>query len=143
MSEMRSVSLPSGATLQIGVAPFAVAKNLHQALLRELSSVQIQGEMDLVSVWKDLFCLGFSSKHIDAAMTPCLARCLYNGAKIDDQTFEPVANRDDYMTVLMEVAKENVLPFAKSLFAEWKLRVSIEKTASHAQGPTSQTQPST
>jgi len=120
---MREVKLPSGAVLKIQVSPFSTAKALYQALLRELKTVPITSKTDMASVYKDLFCLGFSSDEIEARLLECFKRCTYNSGagdlKIDDQTFEPVERRDDYMTVCMEVAKDNVLPFAKSLYAQY------------------------
>lgn len=130
MDEFRKVKLPSGATLKIGVAPFADSKNLYQALLRELRGVNVAGEIDFRTLWKDLFCIGFSSPDVDAAMSPCLARCLYDEQKITDATFEPVKCREDYLRVLMEVARDNVDPFAKQLFAEWLLQSSLQRAKS-------------
>lgn len=124
---MREVKLPSGAVLKITVSPFTTAKNLYQALLKELKNVQISTKTELASIYKELFCIGFSSPEIEACLWECFKRCTYNGGagdlKIDDQTFEPVERRDDYMMVCMEVAKDNILPFAKSLYAEY-LRIT-------------------
>ncbi len=122
---MREVKLPSGATLKLAPAPFKDAKALYQALLAELRTVSIDaGDKSAAelyaSVYKDLFCIGFSSKAIEACIWKCLERCLYNDFKVNEDTFEPVAARDDYMVVCMEAVKENVGPFAKSLFAEYK-----------------------
>jgi hypothetical protein len=39
--------------------------------------------------------------------------------KIVEDTFEPAEARDDYLKVMFEIAKENVLPFTKSLYAEY------------------------
>ncbi len=126
---MREVVLPSGAVLKVTPSPFAVSKALYQALLAELKSVPIDSKMDMAAVWKDLFCIGFSSPKIEACIWKCFERCLYSDLKMDDQTFEPVERRDDYMKVCMEVVKENVLPFAKSLFAEFQHAVStLEST---------------
>ncbi len=115
--------LPSGATLKIQPASFAVSKALYQALLRELKSVQVNTTVEVGNFFKDLFCVGFASADIEACLWECFKRCTYNSGKgdlkIDEQTFEPVACRDDYMKVCVEVAKENVLPFGKSLYAEY------------------------
>lgn len=120
---MREVKLPSGATLKIQVSPFAISKALYQALLRELKDLPVNTGMEMASIFKDLFCIGFASPAIEACLWECFKRCTYNGGngdlKIDDQTFEPVERRDDYMKVCVEVARENVIPFAKSLYAEY------------------------
>ncbi len=123
---MREVKLPSGATLKLTPAPFGASKALYQALLSELRTVSIDKIGDksaaelYAAVYKDLFCIGFSSKQIEACVWKCLERCLYNDFKITEDTFEPVAAREDFMVVCTEVVKENVSPFAKSLFAEYK-----------------------
>lgn len=130
---MREVKLPSGAVLKIGAAPFAVAKALYQAVLNELKAIQIDSKTQVASIYKDLFCVGFSSKEIEACLWECFKKCTYNDGRgdlrIDDQTFEPIERRDDYMQVCMEVAKENILPFGKSLYAEYqKALTMIEDT---------------
>lgn len=118
---MRKDTMPSGAVLEVGIAPFAVAKALYQAVLRELRHISIgTGKPDMAELWKDVFCVGFASNEIEEAIKPCLARCLYDGEKITDASFEPEDRRQDYMQVLMEVAKDNIGPFAKALFATWK-----------------------
>lgn len=122
---MRKVKLPSGAELTIQPAPFADAKNLYQSLLRELKSVRIDSEMQMVHLYKEIFCAGFSSPHIEECLWKCMERCTYDNGKtgalkIDKDTFEPVSAREDYMTVFTEVTKDNVSPFVKTLFADYK-----------------------
>lgn len=120
----KEVKLPSGAILKIGLPPFAVSRDLYQAVLEEAKGILIGSKTEMASVYKDLFCIGFSSKKIEACLWKCFEHCQYNNGqtgdlKIDKDTFEPEAARDDYMTVCMEVAKENIHPFAKSLYAEY------------------------
>lgn len=120
---MKKVKLPSGATLTITLAPFAVSKALYQAMLKEAKGVAVDSKTEMVALYKDFFCVGFSSPEIEKTLWECFQRCTYDGGKgdlkIDSDTFEPAEARDDYWTVCMEVAKENVLPFTKSLFAEY------------------------
>ena len=115
---------PSGAVLKIRPAPFADAKNLYQALLSELRDVSISTKMEMGELYKQLFCVGFSSPLIEEYLWKCLEKCTYNNGKgdlkIDKDTFEPLEARDDYMSICMEVTKENVSPFAKSLYAQYK-----------------------
>jgi hypothetical protein len=118
---MKVVKLPSGAELQITPAPFADAKALYQAMLEELKSIKISGETDLeYGLMKDIFCGGFSSPRIEAALAKCLARATYSGTRISDEVFEKVEARQDYIIVCYEVALENVLPFTKSLYAQFE-----------------------
>ncbi len=118
---MRDVKLPSGATMSVAPSPFGVSKALYQALLRELKTLVIRSDAMQADLYKDIFCLGFSSPVIEACIEECLKKCLYNGARFDSNTFEPLAARDDYMKVCVEVVKENTLPFVKSLYAEYQL----------------------
>lgn len=126
---MKEVKLPSGAVLKITPSPFAVAKALYQAILTEARGLEVGTNTELTTLYKELFCIGFSSPEIEARLWECFKRCTYNNGKgdfkIDNDTFEPIAARDDYMTVCMEVAKENVLPFAKSLYAEFQRALAM------------------
>lgn len=126
---MRELDLPSGAILKITPAPFKDAKALYQAMLVELRHISVPSNGEVGALFKDLFCAGFSSKAVESCLNECFKRCTYNtGAgdfKIDDSSFEPVERREDYMKVCVEVAKDNVGPFGKSLFAEFKQGMSM------------------
>ncbi len=112
--------LKSGKELVITLAPFAASKALWQAVLEEAKGLNIQDDTDLgVALIKDLFCVGFSSKKIEAALDECLKRATYAGLKIDADTFEKEEARADYIEVCYEVAKANLLPFTKSLYAQF------------------------
>lgn len=116
--------LPSGAELAFNPAPFSDAKALYQAILDELRAVAFIG-LDLddlekevpTDLIKNLFCAGFASKKIEAALWECFKRARYNGQKITEDTFEPINAREDYSVVCVEVARENIAPFAKSLMS--------------------------
>lgn len=111
--------LPSGAVLKLSLAPFAEAKELYQAVLSEVKNVKTSMDQEIdINMFKDLLCTGFSSKKIEDAMAPCLRRCTIDGLKIDEQTFEPEERRQDYVIVYWEVARANIFPFLKSLYAE-------------------------
>jgi len=112
--------MPSGAVLKITPAPFAEAKALYQAVLEELRGVNLDPNAEIdTNLFKDIFCVGLSSKKIETALAACMKRATYKDLKIDDQTFEPLEARQDYVLVCFEVAKENIAPFAKSLYAEF------------------------
>lgn len=119
----KEVKLPSGAVLKITPARFEESRALYQAILKEAKGVIIGSKTEMASVYKDLFCIGFASKEIEACLWECFKRCTYgkgtSDLKIDNDTFEPTEARDDYLTVCMEVAKENIHPFVKSLYAEY------------------------
>lgn len=125
-----SVTLPSGKKLDITLGAFAESKALYQAFLEESKSVRIEKTDELdVNMLKDLFCMGLSSKKIEAALEACLKRCAYNGHKITDATFEDVAAREDYLPICLEVARVNIEPFMKSLFAQYGAALEALKKA--------------
>lgn len=128
---MREVKLPSGAVLQITLPPFADSKELYQTVVGEFQRLGVSSEDEMdVNLWKNVFCTFVSSKKVEVALQPCLARATYNGLKIDVDTFEPVEARGDYLFVCYEVAMESVHPFAKSLYAKFetilkKLKITL------------------
>ena len=124
----REVKLPSGAKLTVQPAPFAEAKELYQCILGELKGIEIHTNMQMGNVFKDMFCVGFSSPVIEECLWKCFPRCLYNGLKIDKETFENPETWQDYMQVCIEVAKENTSPFLKSLYAEWSNALAKSET---------------
>lgn len=117
----RIANLPSGAKLEIQLAPFADSKALYQAFAAEATRLKVDPTVDIdVNLFKDIAAVSLSSKAIEAALTVCMKRCLYNGAPITADSFEPVEAREDYLPACMEVAQENVAPFMKSLISQWK-----------------------
>lgn len=117
---MREMDLPSGRKLKIQLAPFADAKALYMVLLEEGKSLKLDPEVEIdANFFKDVFCVGFSSKKIEAALWKCMERVLIDELRVTPDSFEEAAHRDDYFTVLFEVAKENIQPFTKSLYAQF------------------------
>lgn len=126
---MKEIKCPSGAILKISHTPFATSKALYQAVLEEIKDVKLQTNKEMGDIVKDIFCIGFSSKKIEAALNECMKRCTYNDGrgdlKIDDSTFEPVKNREDYSIVCVEIIQDNCLPFTKGLYAEFNRLLSM------------------
>lgn len=121
---MKEVQLPSGAILKITVAPFKDSKALYQAVVEELKAIKIDATVEMnpainITFYRDLLCTLLPSKKIEAALWECMKRSLYNDNRMSEATFEPVETRDDYLYACFEVAKENILPFMKSLYAEY------------------------
>ncbi len=114
------IDLPSGKVLDISTSPFADSRALYQAVLEEVKGLDIdpKTEMD-VKFFKDLFCIGLSSKKIESALEKCFDRSTYDGKRITKDTFEPIEAREDYLDVCFHIAKENILPFTKSLSARY------------------------
>lgn len=117
---MKEIKLPSGATLKITLSSFSVAKALLQAVTEEAKGMTISGETEIdFNLMKDLLCTALSSKKIEACIWECCKKATYNGIKISEETFEDEDARQDYFTVMLEVSKENLLPFMKSLSAQY------------------------
>lgn len=114
---MKEVTLPSGAVLKIGLAPFSDSKELFQAIMEEMKTVSLNMEEIDYDFLKNMLCTGFGSKRVEAAVNKCWAKCLYNGVRIDADTFESLEAREDYLTVYSEVAMANVTPFTKNLLS--------------------------
>lgn len=126
---MKSIKLPSGAELRITPAPFKDARALVKAISDEGLMIKLKSKDEVENAIKDAFCVAVSSDKIQAALEKCLERCLYNGKKITEDLFEPVEARADYYRVCFEVAKENVLPFARDLYAAFSpLLESVQKS---------------
>lgn len=115
---MKEVQLPSGSILEIKDTPFAESKALYQSILEELRGVKLNAQLDHIDFIKDMLCMGFSSKKVEVALNVCLQRCLYNGLKIDKDTFEPVKAREDYSKIYISVIEENITPFLNGLSVE-------------------------
>lgn len=110
----RKVKLPSGAELEVQVAPLAAAEALSMAVASELRALRMDASQTIdVNFAKDLFCTAVASPAIKAALEPCMKRCLYAGLPISDDTFEPVDARQDLWLAKYEVAYDNVHPFMR------------------------------
>jgi hypothetical protein len=122
----KDIVLSSGAKLHITLSPFATSKTLYQAVLEEIKELKLDANAEVdVNLFKDFFCAGFSSKRIEAALNECMKRVTYNGVKITEDTFEPVDAREDYMTVCLEVALHNILPFTKNLTQQYSRMLDL------------------
>ena len=120
MDELKVVTLPSGAMLKISLSPFKVARELYRAVLEEAKGLKFDPKQEIdVNMFKDLFCTAVSSRKIEETLWECFKKATYNGLGITEDTFEPLDARDDYLTACLEVAKVNILPFTKSLFAQY------------------------
>ena len=119
------ISLPSGASLEIQIAPFATSHKLWQTIARELTRVEFTFDMSAIedasardfNSLKNAVFQVLQSDAVDAAMRDCAKRCLYNHQRITDSTFDSVEARADYLPVAWEVTLANIRPFANSLLS--------------------------
>lgn len=120
MSKEKIVELPSKAVLKLQLSSFAVSKALWQSMMEEGRTLNLDMNAEIDgNLFKDIFCVALSSRKIESAVWKCLEKCTINDIRITEDTFEPEEFRDDYLTVMFEVAKENILPFTKSLYAKY------------------------
>lgn len=130
---MKHVKLPSGRTLTITLASFPVSRSLYQAFLGEVKGLKLDAGASLdVNFFKDIVCTALESKNIENAVWECMKRCLIDDKKIDVNSFEEADNRDDYFMVMMEVCKENIQPFTKSLYAQYGHLLEMVSTSIQA-----------
>lgn len=118
---MIEFTAPSGAKVVINEADWPDAKRLKKAIQRELADTKIS--LDLKSDLTMLipaFLKVDASDAVDAAIAPCLIRCLRNGEKITDTTFNDPAARKDYYHIVTKCVEVNVRPLAESLFLALK-----------------------
>lgn len=135
----KEVALPSGAILKIWHTPFEVSLALNEAVVEELKSLDFNAQTDMLVIYKNLFCLGFSSKKIKECLWKCFEKCTYNSGKgdlrVDKQTFDPEESRQDYASVCMEVAKYNILPFVKTHSAAFSQILESLKSSPESKPP--------
>jgi hypothetical protein len=126
---MSKVKLPSGAELEINLAPFSDANALNKAVARELAKLKLDKEIELndPSFLKDLVCAAIASEDIMAALWVCFKRCTYSGLRITSETFEPEEARGDYFIICKEVLQANCLPFIKSLLSQFGADLAEKK----------------
>lgn len=120
---MDPIQLKSGATLAVSIAPFTAGNRLMKAVARELSSVDFNLDLKSfdelsdkdINVLKNVAFQILQSDTIEAALLDCMKKCLYNGERITEKTFEPEEARPDYLPVAWEVMKANLRPFFSGL----------------------------
>lgn len=118
-----TLTLKSGASLELQMAPFAVSMKLFKTIAAELKQVDINLDglsleaikgTNLNGIKNAVFQL-LGSDQLELALGACMERCLYNGVKITKGTFESPEARQDYLPVAWEVMKFNLAPFFSSL----------------------------
>ena len=112
-----TITLQSGAKLEITMLSVEAGFKLSQSVLREMKDVDISGfnlndimSSDLTPL-KNIVCHFIASDQMLSDLRPALDRTLYNGQKISNDTFESLESRSDYIIVLWEVLKYNLMPF--------------------------------
>lgn len=127
------VSLPSGAVLEMTLAPFLEGEKLFSATAECLKSVKADGlnTEDITASFdslKNAVLACITSKDLKEALLVCLKRCTYNGQRITSwDIFEDINAREDYLSVCWEVVKFNLTPFTKNLFSKFSMSLGVAK----------------
>ena len=128
------VSLPSGAELEMTLAPFLEGEKLFSAPAECLKTVKVDGlnTEDLTTSFESLknaILACITSKDLKESLLACLKRCTYNGQRITSwDIFEDVNTRQDYLSVCWEVVKFNLTPFTKNLFSKFSMSLGTVGT---------------
>lgn len=107
----------SGAQVVINLAPWVEAKELKKAIQRIIGKNGIDLNEELPMLICRL-CMVDSNDEFEAALYRCLARCLYNGQKIQFTTFDAEEARAEYYDVIVPCVQKNVGPLVGSLFSQ-------------------------
>jgi hypothetical protein len=123
------INLPSGSILDVTLMPFEIAWEVSQAVLKEVKKLDIEtaaldlfnrpkeadvGIGDLLKL-KDPICEVLSNPVFVENAKKCFVKCTYKSLRIDDDTFESVEARGDFIHIVYHVLSTNISPFFKSL----------------------------
>lgn len=135
MAEPVKFTAPSGAEVIINVADWPDAKKLKKAIQRELadSGINLDLNADASFLISALMRVD-ASDAVEAALAPCLARCLRNGEQIKDIIFNDPEARKDYYDIVYKCAEANIRPLLQSLLSV--LKPALESMAKSESIPT-------
>ena len=115
---MSEFTTKAGAKVVINPASWGAAKELKKAMQKEIIGNKIEITGDAVQ-FMDILLKIDGSDCFEAALWPCLNRCLRNGEKIQQSTFDDVEARKDYYEIVTACVKENLAPLVESLFSQF------------------------
>jgi hypothetical protein len=123
-----TLTLKSGKTLSLGIAPFSVARKLLKIVALELKQVDVEldvkslqalMQMELgsegLNTFKNVICQLISSDAVETCLWECFARCTIDNVKIVQSSFDGEQAREDYIPAAWEVIKLNLRPFFAGL----------------------------
>lgn len=120
------ITLPSGRSLAVEIAPFTPANKLKKAIAADLVGVDLSGmqlgKLDLnldvskldgasLNAFKNVLCILLASDRVEACVFECAVRSTIDGQKITRESFDPAEARGDYLFVAWEVIKANAGAF--------------------------------
>lgn len=131
--ELIEIKLPSGNVMKMNISSFENGKNLYQTILKEANSLDINSSTELdEKLMLKIGMLALSSAPIEKAIWACFDKVLIDGEKLTEDYFDVVENREDFILIMIEVAKANITPFMKSLFAQFSQLFQQLKNTSQA-----------
>lgn len=120
MSKMKEYKLPSGKTMRYNISSFHKGTTLYQTILREARTLDLSSATELdEKLILQIGLLALSSTKIEEAILECCDKAVIDGEGFSKEYFEPEDNREDYIPALAEIAKANIMPFMKSLYAQF------------------------
>lgn len=124
----QSFKTQSGVDIVINPAPWKDAKMLKMAIEKAAAAKGIPGDINIVNIILAVD----SSEEVDAYLWPCLIRCLRDGQKITESTFDDPAARADYYEIMEACLKENFGPLVESLSSRFAGLLGKKLSASPA-----------
>lgn len=129
---MKQLKGTTGKIITINPAKFKHTKLLRECIARELMKHKIdignpktleqisknikENIGELINLLKDVLLGLETSQEFNNVIWLCLQECTYDNAMITEQLFDDIPEyREDYDLIVMEVVKENLRPFLKSL----------------------------
>ena len=117
---MKEIALPSGKILKITLSSFYTSKELYKSFLEEMKKVKLESTTEIdVDLFKNIACELLASPKFEKALWDCMKRVTIDGIKVTEDTFEDEEARGDYLSVVIEVSKANIMPFMKNLSAQF------------------------
>lgn len=125
---MKEVVLPSGAVLKIGHIPFDLCNSLKKAVIKEVRSIPMVSQRQLMDLYKEYLCAVLASHEVEHCLWECMKKCIYNNGrgdlKIDKDSFESEQGRTDFTDIQVEVGKDCLLPFGQGLWRALQLMLA-------------------
>lgn len=136
IGNQKKVSLPSGAELEITLAPFMEGERLFSATAECLKKVNVDAQTQVDDLTANLNGLKnallecLTSHNFKESLLACLKRCTYNKQRVTSwDIFDDINAREDYLVVCWEVVKFNLTPFTKNLFSKLSGLLENAKTS--------------
>lgn len=117
------MKLESGVELDITIGSFDECNDLFKAVMREAKDLEISMLTDDAAVFKNAITIALSSDSIEQCVWALAKRCTYGGRKVTKELFADEKAREDYLAVMFEIAKANLRPFMKHLYAKFSHRL--------------------